>query len=147
MEWSKEKQTPQIDHSQMREVHRGAANGRRKIKQSHRGPAVHSCGTLQFPAQLLNKVLCFPGQEEPWSTKSLLQASSLQTQGSSQLSFPVLVSLCCFLRRLPGPLLHQRWTLLTPSAAILPSCLEPVTPFPDRFSFPPAQVPEVLAAV
>lgn len=141
MEWSKEKQTPQIDHSQTREEHRGAANGRQKIKQSHWGSVVHSCGTLRFPAQLLNKVLCFPGQEEPWSTKSLLQASSLQTQGSFQLSFPVLVSLCCFLHQLPGPLLHQWCILLTPTAAIIPSCLEPVTPSPDRSSFPPNSGP------
>lgn len=97
MEWSKEKQTPQIDNSQMREERGGATNGRRKIKQSYQRPVVHSYGILRFPAQLLNKVSCFPGQEEPWSTESLLQASCLQTQGSSQLSFPILAPLCCFL--------------------------------------------------
>lgn len=142
MEWSKEKQTPQIDHSQTREERRGAANGRRKIKQSHQGPVVHSCGTLRFPAQLLNKVSCFPGQEEPWSTKSLLQASCLQTQCSSQLSLPILPSLCCLLCHLPGPLLHQWPTVFTSTAAIGPTCLEPLAPFPHRSSFPPEALPK-----
>lgn len=94
MEWSKEKQTPQIDHSQTSREHRGAANGRQKIEQSHQGAVVHSCGTLWFPAQLLNQVSCFPGQEKPWSTKSRLQASHFQSRGSFQLSLPVPTSLC-----------------------------------------------------
>lgn len=142
MEWSKEKQTPQIYHSQTREEGRGAVSGRRKIKQSYQGPVVHSCGTLRFPAQLLNKVSCFPGQEEPWSTKSLLQASCLQTQGSSQLSLPILASLCCFLCHLPAPLLHQWPTMLTSTAATVPTCLEPLAPFPDGPPFPPEALPK-----
>lgn len=105
MEWSKEKQTPQIDHSQTSEERRGAANGRQKIKQSHQGPVVHSCGTLWFPAHLLNKVSCFRGQKEPWSTKSLLQAPRLQTRGSLQLSPSTLASLFCFLCHPPALLL------------------------------------------
>lgn len=140
MEWSKEKQTPQIDHSQTKGEQRGAANGDEKSSKAIRVQwfiPVVPCGS-QLNYSIRSHAFQAKRSSEVPNLSFRLLVFKHKAFPSSASPYPPLHAVFCTISE---PLCCQ-WPIMLTSAAIILTCLEKLAPFPDRFSFPPEALPK-----